>query len=837
MLRIALKNVKHNPKRLILTAIAVALGVSLVAATHVFTNALSSGFSALFNDIYDTVDVIVEPDPDAQIDLPEGVSVFQESDIDKVRATAGVAAADGNLTYPGVLLDKDGKAPNGGQGGPPTLVINWSTTPDLAGATVIDGRAPAADGEAIVDVGAFAKDALALGDTIKIASERGVAEFTVVGTARFGEDNNTQGATLVYTTAASAQLFAGVDGFDGIQALVTDGANPDQVAEAVGAVIPEGTRALTGEQKAAEQAAEFDQVLQYVDIFTLAFALISLFVGAYIIANTFRIIVTQRTRELGLLRAIGMRGSQVRSMILLEAAAVGVVASTTGLLLGWGLALGITAWLERLSGDIFGTITLPPDAIAWGYGLGMLVTLVSALLPALHAARIAPMEALRESGTQSRKPLRTRNIVGVALLAAGGAVFAIGLFAGFDSPYVFVGFGGALLVLGTTLLGPQVLVPLAFGLRGVLTKLFRLDGKLAANNIHREPRRSANTAAALMIGVMLLALVATFTQSLKATFSEQFSTANADFFITPTAGPVPQAALDVVAADADVAYVSRVAWEEVQVDGATRSLAIIDADTADLAFGYPHDRDFTELAGGVFVDPAIQAQGVGVGDSVTIVGPATTQTLTVTGLYERDGDANYFVDWETGSQLVGETAIQQAMVGLNDGADPEIARDRIESELAVDFPLVQLQDASELQQFVNQFIDLFLTIISALLGSALVIAILGVMNTLLLSVTERTREIGLLRAVGLRKSSVWRMITIESLVMALFGAMLGMILGVAVGAALVRSLADFGFSSVAIPWRLLGVYTLLAGVAGVAAALWPARRASRLDILKAIATE
>ena len=847
MFRLAVKSVRHNPKRLILTAVAVALGVSLVAASHTFTNALSSGFSDLFEEIYAGTDVIVETDPDAAESeggdpFAAGEGVFEPAVVDDVAAVDGVEVAVGGLQVMGSVLPppSDDAAPvdplTGG--GAPSQIFNWSGIAEIDQSTVIDGTGPEGAGEVVLDVDSAPRLGYELGDTVRIATDTGVSEFELVGTVQFGESNSLQGATLAYLTTEDAHALAQDPNFQQISVLVSDGADPAAVASDAQTVLPDGTRAISGEDKAAEETAALDDVLQYVDIFAIAFALISLFVGAYIIVNTFRIIVTQRTREFGLMRAIGVTGSQVRSMILLEAVVVGVLASTIGIIAGYLLALAASGLVGFFVGDIFGTMTLPVDAIAWSYGLGMLVTMVSALLPAIHASRISPMEALRESATSGKKPLKVRNIVGGALALVGAIVIWMGLFLSLDRPYIYVGVGAVALVIGVTLLAAQVLVPMAFGLRGLLTRMFKVDGKLAANNIRREPRRSANTAAALMIGVMLLALVATFTESLKTVVTAQFSQTSAEFFVFSPQGPVPPGAVDVIAAQDNVEAVARQAYLSVDLDGQPYSVSALDTDTIDSAFDYDTDPEFAQIDGGVFIAPGVQDDGIEVGDQVTLVGAEGEVTVPVTGTMATGEEASLWIDWEQGLELGGDALeTSGAMVVLADGVDVDDAQAQIQDALAEDFPLVAVQQPGSLEQFANQFVDLILGVISALLASALVIAILGVANTLLLSVTERTREIGLLRAVGLKKSSVWRMITVESMVMAVFGTVLGMILGVSLGSALVLSLEDFNFDGVTIPWVWLVVYTVMAAIAGVLAALWPAWRASRLDILKAISTD
>ncbi|WP_062524533.1 ABC transporter permease [Demequina rhizosphaerae] len=841
MFRLAVKSVRHNPKRLVLTAVAVALGVALAAATFTLTNALSGGFTKLFEEIYAGTDVIVEVDPDAdpaeEDPFAATESVFTGADVDEVAAVDGVSSAWGGRQVMGSVLAADFEPTNDvmAGGGPPSQLFNWAGDPRVDQATLVEGDGPAADDEIVLDLDSAPNLGYAIGDTVSVATEAGVEEFTLVGLVRFGESNSLQGATLGYMTDARSAAINGDDGYEQISVIVEDGANQDAVAEAIGEILPPDTRAITGEAKAAEQTEAFDEILQYIDIFAIAFALIALFVGAYIIVNTFRIIVTQRTREFGLMRAIGVSGRQLRTMILLEALVVAVASSTIGIVVGYLGALGLSTLVEAFSGDIFGTVTLPLDAVLWGYSLGALVTIVAAIMPAIHASTISPMEALRESATESKKPLRLRNVVGGALTLLGVLAIVVGLYMDIERPYIPVGAGAMILIIGVTLLAAQVLVPLAYGLKATLTRIFRVDGKLAANNIHREPRRSANTAAALMIGVMLLALVATFTESMKSLVTEQFKGNSADFFVFSSQGAIPPGAIEVIEGEDGVAYVTSTGLGTVLLDGGTTNVGVIDPETADLAFDYNNEPDFDQMDGGVFIDPSMVEAGYEVGDELTLEGPEGTATLTVTGRYLNEGDAQVWIDEDTGHELLGDYPLAQSMVVLDDDVDAAEAQDQLLEALAVDYPLVVLQSPGEFEQLANQFIDLLLGIISAMLGAALVIALLGVANTLLLSVTERTREIGLLRAVGVRRRSIRRMIRIESMVMAIFGTILGMILGVGLGAALVRALEDFGFTTITIPWVWLLLYTISAAIAGVLAAVWPARRAAKLDILQAIA--
>jgi len=839
MFRLAVKSVRQKPGRLILTAVAVALGVSLVAATFTFTGSLRGGFTKLFTDIYAGQDVVVEQDPNATVgnDAPfqEGDALFTASDVAAVQAVDGVELAVGSVQVQATIMPKSGEIAPGFSG--PTQLFNWSGDPRVDRATLVDGAGPASDSEIVMDVDSVTRLGYAMGDGVKVAASDGVHTFTLVGTVRFGDDNSLQGATLAYITDDAAHALAGNDGFQGMSVVTVEGADNEAVAAAITKVLPQGTHAVTGQQKANDLMAQFDTLFNYINIFAVVFALIALFVGAYIIVNTFRIIVTQRTREFGLLRAIGATGKQVRTSILLEALIVGLVATTAGIGVGYLFALGATSFVKLLGADIFGTVGLPLPGVLWSYVLGMLVTMGAALAPAIHASRISPMEALREAATDSRKPLRRRNIVGAAILLVGLVAVGVGLYASVARPYIYVGAGAVALILGATLLAAQVLVPLAYGLRGVLTKWLGVDGKLASNNIHREPRRSSNTAAALMIGVMLLALTATFTESLKALVTSEFSQFKAEFFAADTMGALSPNALQLIEDTPGVDFVAPVGFGTVEYDDSTYTLGVTDPELAVQVIDMNTDPDFTKVGDGVFIGPMIQDLGVSVGDQVTLTGPQGDQTLTVTGLSNTDSNGDFLVNWATGESLLGTVDVMQAQIKLDDGADVDELQTTLTDALSENFPTVLLQRPDQLAQLSSMGIDFLLATISALLLVALLIALLGVANTLLLSVTERTREIGLLRAVGVTRSSVWRMVTIESMVMAIFGTILGMILGVGLGSALVLALSEFGFDRVAIPWVWLVIYTVLAAIAGVLAAIWPAWRASRLDILQAIAAD
>ncbi len=840
MLRLAWKTVRHNPKRLILTSVAVMLGVTLVSATYVLTASMQLGIGDLNEAYYGSGRVVVEPDPGFTGDA--AYPLLTDATLDAIRALPGVSQVEGRIDATGdaPLLGPDGKPFTGA----PTLVFSWSDNPEISRSTVVEGAAPERSGEIVLDVGSFQRGGWAIGDTLRLATFDGIRDYRLVGVVRFGDQNILQGATLVYLTLDDARAVrVGDGGYDSIDVVPANGVDDTSLVGPVSEALPPGARALTSEALLAEESQTVADVMGYIDAFALVFAFVSVFVGAYIIANTFRIVVTQRTREIGLLRAIAASGAQIRRMILLEATVIAAAASAAGIGLGWLLAFGLLKMLESTFGNTYNSIPLPLDAVVWGLIVGFGVTLLSALLPAIHASRIHPMEALREAGAAPRKSLRVRNIVGGALAGAGIVVIAVGLWVPVPAPIAWIAPGALALVLGATLLAAGLLVPLAYGLRSMLGRAFGVPGTLAANNIHREPRRSANTAAALMIGVMLLSLTATVASSARD-LAERRVAGNiaADLYVSSSqmnlaSGPVVGEAAYEIVKDVDgVADTMRWGFAQARVDDREYRVSVLDTAVADEMYTFDTTPSIERTGDGVFIGPSLVEQGYGVGDVLTLDGTRGSLNLTITGEYNGTTDGDLFVDWEAGARLAGNVKIVSLCVTVDPGRDVAEVRASLEAALA-DFPLITVYEPSDLVHMANLLVTMLLAFISALLSGALVIAVLGIANTLMLSVTERTREIGLLRAVGVGRRAIRRMIRLESVVMAMFGTALGMILGVGLGLAIIVALKDIGFTSLAIPWLPLLVYGLLAVLAALVAAALPARRAARLNILDAIEAE
>lgn len=843
MLRLAFKAIKHNPKRLILTAMSVVLGVALVTTIHTFTNSIDRQFSGMIDEVFSGSDISIAQTGSLNDLMGPVGNPFPASSLDDVRAIPGIAIAEGGVEARPTILTPEGELPTI-NGGPPNIFTNWIDDTSVSQLEIVDGRAPAAPGEASIDLNGMERLGYEVGDTLHVATDAGIVDYTIVGTTWFGITDNLSGATLVQLTLPDMWALTGLDGqFTRITAFVAPGADVEQVVAQINDNLPSDTTAISTAAVRELQKEALRAGLKYVDIFTLVFALIAIFVGAFIIANTFRIIVTQRTREIGLVRALGARPSQVRGQILLEALIVAIVASIIGIALGYVFALGLTKMIDSSgTGLTLGTPTLPTDAVVWGATVGLAVTLIAALLPAIHASQISPMEALRESATMSRKPLGTRNAVGGGLVAMALVGIGLGLFGTVGQPGVWVGVAAAVMVIGVALLSAQLLTWLAKILYAPMGRLFGVNGRLAVGNVRREPRRAGITATALMIGVLLLALVSTLTETFKVAAAEQVrGRIVADLMVSgnPTSGVpinVSLTAQEAILATGGVDHLTTIRTGQVTVDGKSMTIAAVDPGAIHDVFTVPTTPGVESVGEGVYISPKVQHLGFGVGDQILVDAADATLTLTVTGTYDTEGDTDLLVNYATGERLDDTLINAMAFVTVKTNAD--VVQTLVAVRKTLDeFPLLTVDQPDQLVKQINDAFDQLLLIITVMLSASLGIAILGVANTLFLSVTERTREIGLLRAVGVRRRDVWTMITLESVAIATFGAFMGIVLGVGLGAALVTALSSFGFSTPVIPWIWLGIYAVMAVLAGIVAAIVPAWLASRVNILKAVATD
>jgi putative ABC transport system permease protein len=838
MIRIALKGALAHKLRLALTALAIVLGVSFVAGTYVFTDTIQARFDTLFTDVYSGVDATVRP---VAPDFGEGTAALPQSLLDEVASVDGVDRVAGSVEGFAQFVDTAGD-PIGGQG-PPTLGYSWVDEPALNPLRIEDGngRAPTGPGEVVVDAGTARANDLAVGDEVRVQFLDGTETFTVVGWGSFGTEDNLAGATIAAFELSEAQRLFGLEGsLSSIDVVAADGVSSEQVVDRITASLPSGTEAVTGAQRTDEDVETFAGDLGFLTVALLAFAGVAVFVGAFIIQNTFRIIVAQRTRELALLRAVGASARQVMRAVVAEALAVAVVASLVGVVAGVGFALMLKALMEAVGfGMPEGPLTILPRTIVVAMAVGIVVTLVSAIIPARKAQRVPPVAAMRaDAARPGRRPLRTRAISGGAVTAIGAGLIGFGLVAGNGSSFALVGFGALVAFLGVSVLAPLFAGPVS----SIIGRPLRgITGRLARENAVRQPRRTASTASALMVGVALVTFVSIFAASVKASVGETIDAAfPTDLAFSSTnlyAGVGPGFVADLDALD-ETATVSAVKGGEVRIDGDVLGAAGVDPATIGAVYDPDATIDLSDMGSGMLVhEDLLESRGWAVGDVVDVEYPLTgVVPTTVAGTYT---DTTFSSILLPASAFDPGTGIDDATIvfaDLADGVDIAAGQAAASTVLA-DFANVDMNTKSEQIAETEAQVDQLLVLFTGLLGLAILVAVLGITNTLALSIVERTREIGLLRAVGMASGQVRRVIRWEAVIIALFGAVLGTTIGLALGWAVVSSLADQGLGAFTVPFAGLATWLVVAALAGVLAAVLPARRAGRLDVLQAISYE
>ncbi len=841
MIITALKGLRANSLRFLLTALSVVLGVGFVAGSFVFTDTINARFETLFTDVYAGVDATVRPDGQGA-GGPNGDS-FEESVLADVLATDGVHTAAGGVGGFAQLIDAEGN-PIGGQG-PPTLGFSWTDEPSLNLLRIEhgNGRAPGAVDEVVIDVATAESQGFEVGDTVTVQTVTGSAEYTIVGLASFGTEDNLAGATLTAFELSEAQRVFDLEGrFTSIDVIAANGASPEELVDELTASLDVSDlgagslEVVTGEQQTQEELDDITTGLGFMTNALLAFAGIALFVGGFVIQNTFRITVAQRTRELALLRALGAGRSQVTAVVVLEALIIGVLASAVGVAAGVGLAQGVKVAMGAVGiGMPDGPLTIEPRTVVVAMAVGLLVTVFSALLPARRAASVAPIEALGEPVARTtRRSLRIRTVVGGALAAVGAAVMIAGLAASDGNTLILVGAGAVGLFLGASTLAPLFAAPVA---RVLALPLRGISGTLARENTIRQPRRTASTASALMIGVALVALVSIVASSIKASVTDTLEQDVAAELMVSTSASlegVSPVAVDELRSVDELDSVSPILMGTATVAGESVNIAGVDPATIDQVYNIDASVDLETIGDGIVVAEGVaEARGWEIGDVVNVDYAIDSVQTEVVGTYEGSVIGNYLISAETFTGNIGNGPITLTLARLADGVDLEQGRAAAQQALA-GFPNVDIESKSETVAAAESEVDQLVALFSGLLGLALIIALLGIANTLALSIVERTREIGLLRAVGFSRRQVRSMIRWEAVMTAVFGAIMGVAIGTAIGFGVVSSLADQGLGSFGFPGGQLAIWVGAAAVAGVVAAIGPARKAARLNVLDAI---
>ena len=844
MLRSSLRSVLAHKLRLLLSGLAIVLGVAFVVGTFIFTDTLEKTFTDLFSQT--TTDVVVTPVAEVDSDLAGSIATLPPSVLETVSSVDGVAKSAGTVFADGVtIIGSDGK-PLGTQGAP-QFGSNWDDDEELSPYRLVDGRGPTGDGEIAIDSVAAESGGLAVGDTVTLVTPSGSQSAELVGIFRFGTSGNLAGATITAFDLKTAQavLLDGVDAYTEVDAVADEGVSQDDLAAAVTAALdsPDTVTVQTGQQATDEAAAAITDGLQFVNTALLIFAGIALFVGTFIIVNTFAMLVSQRARELALLRAVGATRQQVVLSVLVEAALVGFVGSVLGIALGIGVALGLQGLFNAVGAEIpTGGLAILPRTLLVGLLVGLVVTVLAALAPAVRASRIPPVAALRDDVALPTRSLRIRASFGAVALVVGLGLMTAGVAAGGGSGSQLVGLGTIVTLVAAIALSPVVSGPIVRLLGAWLPRAFGTVGRLAVDNAVRQPRRTAATASALMIGIALVTALTVFATSTSASIDATVDRViGAEFLMSNQAQRTMPAAVakDVAGVDG-IAAVSSIKQVPAKVDGSDTVIVGLDPTT----IGQMLDLTFTsgslaDLQGkSIALDDGTAADaGLAVGDPVDVVLPSGAETYTLVGTYT---GAAGFTGYVLSNETLADTGLRLGDLFVYAKTVPDADLDTVAAALndaLAAYPTVQVQSQAEFKDSIRGNVNQILAVMILLLGLAIIIAVLGIVNTLVLSVIERTREIGMLRAVGALRSQVRRMIVLESVVIAVFGAVLGLILGLGFAIALQRTLADQGIELLSIPWVALGFFFVLAAIVGWLAALWPAFRAGRLDVLRAVTTE
>jgi putative ABC transport system permease protein len=845
MLSTTIKGMLAHKLRLALTATSIALGVAFLAGTLMLSHSMQSAYDDLFaNAGAGTATVVRTQSTDqggaAEADRPPVPAAL----LSEVRGADGVKVAEGRVEGYALLTDSHGKPMH--PSGAPALGTNLSASPELRGDTEIrSGRVPEGSDEVAIDATSAKEGGLDLGSQVRILFQGLPKTFTVVGIVGYGDADDLGGATTAYFEIETAQRLLGNEGtFDAIVVSAADGTSDEELAKTVGAALPDGVEALTGEAVAEEQAEAVKETLGFFTYALMTFAGIALFVGSFIIWNTFSMQVAQRTRELALLRAIGATRRQVMGTILTEAVILGLAASAIGIALGVGMARLLTALMGGLGFSLpAAPLEIRMSTVLIGLAVGTVITVVAAVAPARRATRVLPVEALRDATPMAQRFSKPRLVVGVVLTAGGVTALLLALFG--PAHAVFIGFGVMGVILGITTLAPLFMRSLA-AVVGWPLKSRGMAGELARQNAMRNPRRTASTAMALVIGLTMVATVSVFAASLKASFTDVLANStNGDLFVLTPSDQAPgysPKVIDKVAAVEGVDVISPTSFGGGEFDGEAGQFTSVDPGTVEAALemGMVKGQAGALTDAGVLVKEGVAtAHGWKVGDTVSAAFPTGREAeLEVQGIYGGKGFVNtdYVISGAAHTAFFPDRLEGTAIVLVDDGEEVTVVEERIAEALA-EQPDATVMNKEEFQGAMGGLIDQLVGFVTVLLLLAVVIALLGIVNTLALTVFERTRELGLLRAVGMTRGQVRAMVRWESVVISVIGALVGAGLGVGLGLSLTRALADLGIDQVAVPVGQLVLYVLAAAFAGVLAALGPARRASNVDVLRAVVSD
>ncbi|WP_431044029.1 ABC transporter permease [Streptomyces sp. P1-3] len=840
MFRTALRNVLAHKARLLMTMLAVLLGVAFVAGTLVFTNTVSDAYQKSSEKGYSTVDVAIRPDADSDDDRPGAAPRLSQGLLDKTTKLEGAASVTGLVSGYTAVADKDGDLLGNGfanTGG------NYYPGADGKDSryTLKDGRAPKAAGEIALDSKTARKGHYKVGDTVRVSADGPVRSEKLVGVVTTDDGNVAAGGSLtLFDTATAQKLFAKPGQFDEIHLAAKPGTSQAQLKAAADKLLPKESEAVTGEKLSDDQAKEIENSMSPMRTGMLWFAGIALFVGIFIIANTFTMLVAQRTKELALMRAVGASRRQVTRSVLIEAGFVGTVAGVAGLGAGIGIGAGLRSLLNSTGATVpDGPLVIGTSTIVTSLVVGIVVTMLAAWLPGRRAAKIPPVAAMSSvHAVATTRSLVVRNSIGAVFTGAGVAAVLAGTT--MDDGTSAMGFGALAVLIGVIVLTPMLSRPLIAAAAPVL-KLFGMSGKLARQNAVRNPRRTAATASALMIGLTLITGLTVIAGSLQKSIDKMAADSfQSDYFVQmgDDGRPLsPQVAKTVSGLD-QVTASSALRMAPVRIAGHNEDVGGVDGKQIDKLLDLPFSAgSFSSVNGDkIIVDEDMaEDRGWKVGSSVPVTfEDGKTSKLTVAGIYEPNEIISGVMMDNTALTPHMETISDQMVMLKVKGGPSDAAKDSLKKALG-DNPAIKVKDKDDVSNDIAKMFTLMLNILYGLLGMAVIVAVLGVINTLAMSVFERSQEIGMLRAIGFDRRSVKRMVRLEAVVISLFGGVLGVGLGLFFGWAAGELIAS-GMSSytLVLPWGRVVVFLVLAALVGVLAALWPARRAAKMNMLAAI---
>lgn len=846
MLKITVKNLIAHKTRFVSTLVAVFLGVAFLVGVLVLSGTVSRTFDDLFADANRGVDAYVRSSQSVKADFgPDTRGRIDESLVDKIRSLPGVAAVAPSVggEY-AQIVGTDGKYIGSRGQGAPTFGGTWLGDSPLNPWHLVGGSAPG-PGQVVVDKASADKGKIHVGDTITVLTNGQPGTFFVSGIAKFGTANNQGGATwALFDLSTAEKLLAQPGKVDSIKVAANRDVSEAEMTQRVRDALPSsGVEVLTGTQITKEDQDSLG-FLTFFTIFFGVFAGIAVIVSGFVIYNTFSIIVAQRSREMALLRAVGASRRQVLVSVIIESAIVGAIATALGIVGG----IGVGALLKTIIG---GATELPaaglevaPSTIVIGVIVGMGVTMMSAVMPAVRGSRVPPLAALRDTAIDTSATSKRRMVIGAVLALGGIALVLNGVLGSGDVNSI--GLGALATLIGTVVLGPVFARPISWALGAPAPTIKGMTGSIARQNAMRNPQRTAGTASALLIGVGVVSLIAGLAGSLKASVEDQINrsfvgdvTVNSGQF--GFGGFSPQLAKDVAALP-QVAAVTPVAYVSAEIEGDGQTIFATDTTTSSqlvdlgISDGKIADLGTSSIA---VLDTRMKSKHWKLGDPVKVrFAESGVSTFTIGAVFTRNDLTNgdYVVSDEAYRANVPNPIDQLVFVKFKNGVDFDQGRAAVETAVKP-YVTAEVQDRKQLKDTYTSQVNFFLTFVSALLAVSIVIAVIGIANTLKLSVHERTRELGLLRAVGMTKRQVRSSVRWESAIISLFGTIGGLSLGLFFGWALVQSLSDTQDITFHPQISLFILILVLGAVVGIWAARKPAKRAARLNMLDAIATE